>query len=109
MPETKMNVVHIKRGNGTFDRPGAIAAIRREIDHAQAGGTVMINFDGSVITAAQVSSIICGYPLHKVIFAGHPKAPPDPLPKNLPPGDAAGPRTSEGSLPEDTEADGHGH
>jgi hypothetical protein len=104
-----MNTVHIKRWNGTFDRPGVIAAIRREIDHGQAGGTVMIDFDGTVITAAQVSSIICGYPLHKVIFTGHPKAPPRPSPENIPSGDAAGPRPSEESIPGDTEADGHGH
>ena len=104
-----MNTISIKRWNGTFDRPGVIAIIRRKIERAQAGGTVMIDFEGTVISARRVTEIIRGFPVHKVKFLGHPTAMPHPLPKNIPAGGAENPQLREGSPPADTETDGHGH
>jgi hypothetical protein len=80
-----VNTVSIKRWNGTFDRPGMIATIWRKIEAAQSGGTVMIDFEGAVISAAHVTQIICGFPLHKVKFVGHPTALPHPLPAGVKP------------------------
>lgn len=104
-----MNKVQVQRWNGTFDQLGTIPAIRREIERAQAGGTVILDFRGAVISARNVTEIIRGFSLHRVIIVGHPTPPPHTLPKNLPAGDAATPRTSEGPTRGDTETDCHGN
>lgn len=54
--------------------------IKRKIEAAQAGSTLLVDWEGANVTPEQVRFLMAGFPAHRVRFIGHPATLPHPLP-----------------------------
>jgi hypothetical protein len=96
--------IEIKNWNGQFANRGVLAQIRRKIQGGQGAGTVLIDFEGALLTPEQVTIISAGWLAHKVKSCGSPLTALVPLPENiLPPEPLPKPRQIKRTGPKRTD------
>jgi hypothetical protein len=96
--------IEVRLWNGQFANKGVLDVIRRKIEGGQAGATVLIDFEGAVLTPQQVVYICRGWLPYKVKACGTPLTALVPLPENiLPPEPPPKPRQRKRRSPKRTD------
>ena len=80
--ELTMTRIEVRQWNMQFDRPGMLDLVRRKIAGSQANGTVLVDFESTILNAEQVAYLMAGWAPSKVKFCGSVLSLPHPVPEN---------------------------